>query len=949
MSAGRAWLTGRTIPARKAVAAAMLQALAGCGQSPAPRVAEPSVPVAASAAPTSPSAARWRPVALPTRHGPRGWSAATPEGFVWHDESGARWFAPRGERPQPRVASKVDLTPLAGRGYAPSLGLLAFTTDERVLAAQPPDAAYRVVARLPAGSVATTFRAFRKGLAVRGAKGLLASTDGTTFERVPGLAGYVALELMMDEQGEGVGLFAPETVAVTRDRGATWTPVPTSGVAAQTLEESREGVLLRPGGVRDGFARQLDARTGALERSAVPALHAEHALSEAERSLGWRDPFERHRLPLATEAFSSHRWGGTPRPATEGDRALVVGHDNFASERRLRALDVKFPSDSAARTPVHGGQLGEGFAPPKGEHGSSAECPHPSSAALCGGVAAIACGLRIEVFREGLPPVTFPAEPGTAIAFDKQGRLLSVAHVRGAKGDSLALRFYRFEGDERTPEERMLPVLPGMQHTGAALVGGCHRPALWLISPSHAARWEGEGFGPALPLGDAPHVVGVNHEGELVHAGATLRFSPSGKTEPFSLHPTFTDFSEDGRRALTMRGPHDLLQSLDGGHVWTPIASPDLPQLEPIVCGATRCQVGAGVFLEGDGPAPPRDAPWPGAPASHPPPKPITEEAPVVMTCVSSPGSSAKIPRFARGFSPGMGSTLAHGEARETEEDAGGTPRSPAWKVVSTAGVASDAAAEHGSAWTFEASTVAGQSRRGSLWITTTRTRSDTPSLGWLEIQPRRQADTTRFELAPGASIVDTDRRLPSFAAAEIDEDLLVLGQVDPGGIAPTRTLVARPRGALETGVGLSHTATGERTIWLLDRTDEGVAEIRRHPLSPDLAVGPGKAVPGTGAPPPGQLLDLASCAPDAAGTVVRTHVRRPVAVSIDASPMTGWLQRILRISPTTACVERTFLTTTEGALVARFVAAGNGGTAISSEQAGALRCDPLTAAGLRR
>ena len=66
-------------------------------------------------------------------------------------------------------------------------------------------------------------------------------------------------------------MFWPETVALTRDRGATWTPLPTADVRVTTLVAHDGAVVLLPGGVRDHFARTVDLENGQLSRVITPA------------------------------------------------------------------------------------------------------------------------------------------------------------------------------------------------------------------------------------------------------------------------------------------------------------------------------------------------------------------------------------------------------------------------------------------------------------------------------------------------------------------------------------------------------------------------------------------------------------------------------------------------------------------------------------------------------
>lgn len=279
-----------------------------------------------------------------------------PEGIVLIDESGARWLFPADGSP-PRASEHVEVLPATRRWVDARDGLCLLTTQGELFATKTALGPYTRIATLPAGSDHDSLRSFDGVFTVRDPRGVCASTDGTTFTPIPPLPSYLATEMVLDSKGRGVGLFAPETVARTLDRGLTWAVVPTDGLSVTSLDVVDGKPTLLPGSSRDRFARGVSLETGALER--VIARDREGAVEAAD------NPFL-----VASRAFRMP----DPKRLADGSappepvRHRVVPGAFEGSFGRLRdgdrVLEVpRGPFGSGVTQPVLAGRLGEGMLP----------------------------------------------------------------------------------------------------------------------------------------------------------------------------------------------------------------------------------------------------------------------------------------------------------------------------------------------------------------------------------------------------------------------------------------------------------------------------------------------------------------------------------------------------------------------------------------------------------
>ncbi len=167
------------------------------------------------------------------------------------------------------------------------------------------------------------------------------------------------------------------------------------------------------------------------------------------------------------------------------------------------------------------------------------------------------------------------------------------------------------------------------------------------------------------------------------------------------------------------------------------------------------------------------------------------------------------------------------------------------------------------------------------------------------------------------------------------------------------REFVARRAGGRESGIGLvpGVGAGASPSLVLVETTEDGGAELRIRPLGIDLSFGAATVVPGARAAK-GELIPLAACAPGAKGALVRLMTEKRVAVRVGEVDQPGFVSRIARVTPTSACVERTFLADASFGLDSAVVVVGNGGLGAHIGAKGAdapgLKCAPLDTKALR-
>lgn len=908
---------------------------------------------------------RWRAVPVPPDEEEIAWQADTREGFLAFDHSGARWLLPHDAHAAPQPVGAIDSAPWVHRATSSTFPLVFFTGDDRVLAARTALGTPEPIATLPKGADPATFRVFRGAFTVRVGNQMLASRDGASFRSVAPLAGHVFVELLLSPDGRGLGLFAPGKVARTVDGGESWLLLPTDGLAVETLDEEQGRALLRPGGVRDGLPRSVDLDDGKIARDPTPrrlVLRDGHRL--------WPSP------PRATEDASfrlsrhgSRHFEGRTWDVT-GDQLVSLQNDALLEGKLGEALQMTMPD-------------------------SQGECGAERLAA-CDDQVAVTCDEHAFLYGKEGEPLVIPVRKDALLAFDRRGALVSVVQTPAgeptsdaedapAKPRGAIVRLHERE-HPATFTERTVPDLSG-DHL--VLTGGCHRPALWLSADLSAVRidppafedpqalpakapWPGEsGVAPAAPLG-------VRADGQLVMGTPSgLVFVPSGKT--FELGPANEEqvsFAEDGAHGLWLQTAGPVLQTADGGLSWSPLPTPSAtPAWGGVLCGATRCLFGRGVYLDGFVKEPSYTAP-----AAPPKVRRVDERA--KLRCRPEPLAYPRGRGTLSALSPRLGAELFAGIAGDPET----TPGSARWAVFAgldrrfitrslpPVALANEVERGNFSQYTGTAGAVSVVRAFGSNGDTANRGHYRTSSKGplattsfvlnvahWLSLDEvgepmypgnllvwgKRAPEALPFRVSEGRVGPGVFVREPAggLLAAELGARSLSLSIMARRGDETQldHAIVARAGSPREIGVGLA-ASPEERGVYLLENTVDERPEIRFHALSETLALGPAVPVPGT-LGKPNALLELPACAADPRGSLFRTITQEPLRTDLGRADeeTSGYIQRLIRVTARGACVERTFVTPDDG-LDAELVLAGSTGIAVSAqaEDELGLRCEPL-------
>lgn len=941
----------------------------------------------------------WRASPIPPSITHAAFSQATPEGIVLVDESGGRWLFPS-DGTAPRSVGALDVLPLVVWRWDDALGLVATSGDGRVYVSKTALGSLLPLATLPEEADPKTFTHLGGVSTIRGKKSLLVSTDGAAWAPVPRLAGYDPLQAVFDPEGRGVGLFAPETVASTHDRGATWTPLATADLTVRGLGTFGGRPVLTPAGVRDRFERSVDLGTGALtrvfvarplspeERRRVATAREKTPLTPKGHPRGFRRvnanakgglgsaPTPTADLPFVRLELASDEYD-PERASTDGDRALVVP---------TAGLSMRHPGTAPLV-----GKLGEGFVPVGGEEHLSCR---PTSGAICGDWIAVACATQINLYRADKPLVsvaTLKTNKPATVAFDDRGHLLTLSRDRAGKLSTVV----RYEPGA-TPKQVSETPLDDFPIKNPAFAGGCHRPALWVVGDGSAMRWEDGRFGDRAKLTDRSYVVGISPERELVvttPVARALAFLPSGrKVSIGQVSAGSVSFSEDGRHALAVAAGRRVLASSDGGASFRAIAAPAAGN-SAVLCGKDRCQLGMGAYRDGFEEDEAYVAPAAALPdADRPPPSPPPPASfPIVMRCAVDPSVFQGVPAASSGLSPRLGSDAFSGlDAEEAPArraifgDAQGHAKAVALPSAAPRKRGED---EHDDTEILFAAGAPGISKHAFLANrsihpqSTTTYRWDAASplrrfvepntyqsrlvapelfsedalatqneagnlLIWGRAAPRTRAyPTLGYEGGHGVFAEDASGTLHvAHEWGETSVRLVVVPREEP---STHRTLVARRQATREAAIGLLPPKSPNEpwSVVVSELVEDDAAELRIHAIGADLSLGPPVIVPGTRAARD-HLMDLPSCGPSPRGAIVRTFAQGRVSIQTGPSVATGYLQRFLRVTPEGACVERTLLGHDRKGLVGQVVVVGNGGLASSQRQA-ALRCEPVVATPL--
>lgn len=910
---------------------------------------------------TSPPTLQQVAVLISTKHGSEG-----------IDEAGIRWWFPPPTHGGPaQTAAEVDTTGLQTRYFDEAAGLVGVTLDGRVVAATSAREPWVEVGQLPPGADPSTARFYRGGVTVRAGSITLAARDGRTFVPVAPPVGTTAEAVFLDRDGAGIGSFLPQLLATTRDGGATWSPLPEPGVRSALLEHRATSFVARYG--RDARATAIavelpTTKTNILSLSAPPETFHPSTPQLRAAALAWRGHPIGNGAPYPYDTPADGVAQG--RIALAGDE-LVVFPDLWLSPSaptaRFTSLGrpVTLPTGSAFAT---GGQV---------------------SSALCRGLGAVVNGGVLRLFRADMEgPVSAAVGLRSAVGFDRNGALLTVSPPRA--GAVTTLRRH----DPTTGRTTSETPLPMVREASPRLVGGCGRPGLWLVTETTAMRLDDGGVGPMFPRPEDTEPTGVTHERALVFVGrGRLHFVPSGETVAAPVDDAaHLSLSEDGRHGLASAPSGQVFQTDDGGRSFSPIGTPPVLARQPVVCGATRCQLGAGLtrdgFARGEAPVSiwPDPAPIParddeGAPAGAPPTArpPAAHEAPS-MRCVPEPSSFAALPG-------------GHGETRPRLGDllftAGEDGRSVRGRRVTFFGDVAGRTTSAALTAKPPPPLLSPAFDRGpglpSVALQPILWRPHTPVQWALEehhdvewrVSPLLVGRTGEgtFRFGSGELLLWGDRPSRSFASGSNEEwtgpgvfleapndEILVASLLGVGEavrlmrtrgdvIVEDRSFAIAPldRAAPEElAIGLGRRESGAFVV-LAERLDGGAYHLVRRDLGSDLTLGPPTAIAGTRAPR-GELMALSSCALGSGhgDALVRTTSRHVRAALGGAGLRHGNFSRILQLHADGVCVERTVVAESPDSFRGETVVAGNGGIAVTVGDVRGARCSPVATHAVR-
>lgn len=886
------------------------------------------------------------------------------------DASGGRWLFPTGEAAKdasPRSRDGIDEGALLGRYFEPNLGFLALAADGSLLGADDPLGALRLVASLPKGTKPSTLRFFRGGITYFGEAGPeLVGTDGKRRPVGP-MPGHVVAEALIGADGAGVGLFFPEAVGVTKDFGGTWTRVDTAGVRVESLRVQNGAPLLVPGGVRDGFPRSVDLDNGKLARVVEelgPDERRDRSRRRRDRRSRWDGDFrspDSFAVPVPEPPAAPVRTRLSPKLALSGRRGGPAVGDGD------RVVDFRSDPSSPSRLLMNRGRIGEALEP-YGE-GALGECVL-LAAATCGERTAVLCGEKLHLFRGNDTVLTVAVPLGTQVGFDQAGGLISV--VDDEETRTVSLRRWSDDFTPGPPE-----AVPGLTRGPLTILGGCGGPALWIEGGGVATRFDqgARAFEPPVDLPPDAMAFAVSHDRSLVASnGSDLLFFPAATIAPLGLHqPGYLGFTRSGRHALYVAPSGQVQQSDDGGRSFSPIATPATRGRLPVLCGDDRCQLGEGAWREGFGRDAQPIAAWPDPPVGPgagrradrrpvaPPPEAVSMTCRADAALFADMESGVLLPRLGAWLAEGVSMDERAG-FRASFADATGkattTALAPARKLANgDIGVGPGVVVT--TTWGIGRQNVSALYR----WEPTSQPvrvdpfGSEEPSFVseegfavvdfqrgdlvlWGKQKPSRRAFSGSARSSAGVLHVEPDG---TWLVGDLGEQgELRLVAVPELGRNEDRTLTLSGRETVERGVGFL--PGNERKIVLLEPTDDGGSELRIRAVSPTLAFGEAAAVPGTRTAK-GRLLDLPSCAPGANGALVEARSTEARAIQLDGHRLVRRIARALRVTPTSACVERTYVPTTNGRFHVELVVAGNGGVAVGGDTPAGFRCSPLDTA----
>lgn len=566
-----------------------------------------------------------------------------PEGQGVVDDTGTRWLLSPGKPPASAAASLGD-TPPAAMYFDGPRGFSVLTRDRRLLSAKTflDELAPAFAEPLPAGAIPQKLHWFRGGFSVvaAGSGEAHALVDGHLKPLTPP-EHHVFADVLLAADGSGVAVFLPEEVGITTDFGKTWKLVPLPGALAsellvQRLDGDDERAIVWPGGVRDGFPRSVDPKTGVVERAirgpsttqAVVATQPNGFFPPNMSARGRRphnpssgrglslmkampppgidfDDLDRHAAPEPAPKLRftppSIRPGQSDGAVTDGDDVLVFGPTQ-GSSRRDRQVQA------------HRGRLGEGVTP-VGE-------PMPPvqfrGTALCGSKTALLTNDTLILFQDDQRVANIAMPHGSHVTFAPDGTALVLTHAprlgQYAK-DPPKVTLFRVPVPPAgtTAPEKPADTPEGMDIEGLGVgsptfEGGCHSPAIWVRAGSSAAPYQvaDHRLGEAQTIDPAAIVHGVNHQGALV-VSTDKSLDLVGQNQDTSgsfpldepISSSHLSFSQDGRYGLWVARSGQVSQTDDGGRSFRPIASPAVTQSHPVLCGQHRCQLGTGIFREG--------------------------------------------------------------------------------------------------------------------------------------------------------------------------------------------------------------------------------------------------------------------------------------------------------------------------------------------------------------